>query len=190
MLRSLSYLSRGRPKGKLPWGKKVPAGAHGTYRWSPRLGSLIALMIAATALASCAGKGMGDYTPTWAGGLPKDAPPRPGLASCSLGGFGCSCIASAIHSRAMSRSIPKLLILRQASKPHALVRVACTYVVDCHDGAPCSSGGSATGLSATDAWAEPLSVMKVFYAHASAQSHSRDSEIKLGRKPCRQANRL
>jgi hypothetical protein len=39
---------------------------------------LIALVIAATALASCTGKNMGDYMPVWAGGLPKDVPPRPG----------------------------------------------------------------------------------------------------------------
>ena len=38
---------------------------------------LIALVIAATALASCAGH-VSDYIPTWAGGPPKDLPPRPG----------------------------------------------------------------------------------------------------------------
>ena len=38
---------------------------------------LIALVIAATALTSCAGH-VSDYIPTWAGGPPKDLPPRPG----------------------------------------------------------------------------------------------------------------
>jgi hypothetical protein len=38
---------------------------------------LIALVIAVTALASCTGT-VFDYMPEWAGGLPKDAPPRPG----------------------------------------------------------------------------------------------------------------
>jgi hypothetical protein len=37
---------------------------------------LIALVIAATTLASCSTAA--DYIPTWAGGLSKDAPPRPG----------------------------------------------------------------------------------------------------------------
>jgi len=42
---------------------------------------LMALVIAGTVLASCAGGGaMGEYMPAWAGGLPKDAPPRPGTA--------------------------------------------------------------------------------------------------------------
>ncbi len=41
---------------------------------------LIALVIiAGSALASCtSGGGMGDYIPQWAGGLPNNAPPRPG----------------------------------------------------------------------------------------------------------------
>ena len=41
---------------------------------------LLALIIAGTMLASCAGSGrnLGDYVPAWAGGLPKNAPPRPG----------------------------------------------------------------------------------------------------------------
>jgi hypothetical protein len=38
----------------------------------------MALVIAGTILASCTGGGMGDYIPHWAGGLPKDVPPRPG----------------------------------------------------------------------------------------------------------------
>src|SRR2546430_10304094 len=38
---------------------------------------LIALVIAATALAACASHVV-DYIPTWAGGPPKDMPPRPG----------------------------------------------------------------------------------------------------------------
>jgi hypothetical protein len=39
---------------------------------------LMALVIAGTVLASCTGGVMGDYMPHWAGGLPKDLPPRPG----------------------------------------------------------------------------------------------------------------
>jgi hypothetical protein len=41
---------------------------------------LLALIIAGSMLASCAGSGrnLGDYVPVWAGGLPKNAPPRPG----------------------------------------------------------------------------------------------------------------
>jgi hypothetical protein len=38
---------------------------------------LIALVIVANALAACAGH-VADYIPTWAGGPPKDLPPRPG----------------------------------------------------------------------------------------------------------------
>jgi len=37
------------------------------------------VIIAGSALASCtSGGGMGDYIPQWAGGLPNNAPPRPG----------------------------------------------------------------------------------------------------------------
>jgi hypothetical protein len=39
---------------------------------------LIALIIASIVLASCSGGAIGDYTPQWAGGFPKDLPPRPG----------------------------------------------------------------------------------------------------------------
>jgi hypothetical protein len=42
---------------------------------------LIALVIiAGSALASCTGGGgkVGEYVPLWAGGLPNNAPPRPG----------------------------------------------------------------------------------------------------------------
>ena len=38
---------------------------------------LIALVIVATALAACTGH-VADYIPTWAGGPPKDLPPRRG----------------------------------------------------------------------------------------------------------------
>jgi hypothetical protein len=38
---------------------------------------LIALLIVATALTACASH-VADYIPTWAGGPPKDLPPRPG----------------------------------------------------------------------------------------------------------------
>jgi hypothetical protein len=43
---------------------------------------LLALLIASAALASCSdgvsGGIIGDYSPQWAGGFPKDLPPRPG----------------------------------------------------------------------------------------------------------------
>jgi hypothetical protein len=51
-----------------------------------RLPSLIALAFAACGLSSCGtingylASGMSDYLPQWAGGLPADAPPRPGTA--------------------------------------------------------------------------------------------------------------
>jgi hypothetical protein len=42
-------------------------------------GLVILLIIAGPVLGSCAnGAGVGDYIPHWAGGLPKNAPPRPG----------------------------------------------------------------------------------------------------------------
>ena len=50
------------------------------------ISAIIALSLAAFALAGCASvneklsAGMGDYIPQWAGGLPADAPPRPGTA--------------------------------------------------------------------------------------------------------------
>jgi len=40
---------------------------------------LIAFVLAATALAACASH-VADYIPTWAGGPPKDMPPRPGTS--------------------------------------------------------------------------------------------------------------
>jgi hypothetical protein len=40
---------------------------------------LMALIACTVALASCAGSGViGEYVPHWAGGLPNNAPPRPG----------------------------------------------------------------------------------------------------------------
>jgi hypothetical protein len=40
-----------------------------------------ALIIVSTVLASCSGGSHGsDYVPTWAGGPPKNLPPRPGTA--------------------------------------------------------------------------------------------------------------
>lgn len=48
--------------------------------------TLVALITLGTELASCGSindklsAGMGDYVPQWAGGLPADAPPRPGTA--------------------------------------------------------------------------------------------------------------
>jgi hypothetical protein len=56
-------------------------------KFSPRqLVSLLASVLLACSLAGCASvneklsAGMGDYVPKWAGGLPADAPPRPGTA--------------------------------------------------------------------------------------------------------------
>ena len=51
-----------------------------------RLALLSAAASVACSLAGCASinaklaDGMGDYVPQWAGGLPADAPPRPGTA--------------------------------------------------------------------------------------------------------------
>ncbi len=51
-----------------------------------RLALLSAAAFVACSLAGCASinaklaDGMGDYIPQWAGGLPADAPPRPGTA--------------------------------------------------------------------------------------------------------------
>jgi hypothetical protein len=48
--------------------------------------TLIALALAACGLSGCGtingylASGMSDYLPHWAGGLPPDAPPRPGTA--------------------------------------------------------------------------------------------------------------
>jgi len=48
--------------------------------------SLLAAALLACSLAGCGtineklSAGMGDYIPQWAGGLPADAPPRPGTA--------------------------------------------------------------------------------------------------------------
>jgi hypothetical protein len=41
---------------------------------------LIALIVTSTILGSCSSAGdlVADYVPEWAGGLPKNAPPRPG----------------------------------------------------------------------------------------------------------------
>jgi hypothetical protein len=47
---------------------------------------LFAVVLLASAVSSCGtinekmSAGMGDYIPQWAGGLPADAPPRPGTA--------------------------------------------------------------------------------------------------------------
>ena len=51
---------------------------------SRRLRSIVSLLALAAGLAGCGtvneklSAGMGDYVPQWAGGLPADAPPRPG----------------------------------------------------------------------------------------------------------------
>jgi hypothetical protein len=53
---------------------------------SRRFASLFAVALAACALSGCGtinekvAAGMGDYVPQWLGGLPADAPPRPGTA--------------------------------------------------------------------------------------------------------------
>jgi hypothetical protein len=44
----------------------------------PTMSRLIALIIVGLALASCSGGIIGDYMPEWAGGFPKDLPPRQG----------------------------------------------------------------------------------------------------------------
>jgi hypothetical protein len=50
------------------------------------ISTLVALSLAGFALSGCGtineklSAGMGDYIPQWAGGLPPDAPPRPGTA--------------------------------------------------------------------------------------------------------------
>ncbi|MGA7804819.1 hypothetical protein [Bradyrhizobium sp.] len=56
-------------------------------KFSPRqLVNLLASVLLACSLAGCASineklsASMGDYVPKWAGGLPADAPPRPGTA--------------------------------------------------------------------------------------------------------------
>ena len=47
---------------------------------------LLVAVVSASSLAGCASvnqkasEAMGDYIPQWAGGLPADAPPRPGTA--------------------------------------------------------------------------------------------------------------
>jgi len=43
-----------------------------------RSARLVVLVIACVVLASCAGGAMGEYIPQSAGGLPNNAPPRPG----------------------------------------------------------------------------------------------------------------
>jgi hypothetical protein len=51
-----------------------------------RLAIVAAVTLLASGLAGCGtvneklSAGMGDYIPQWAGGLPADAPPRPGTA--------------------------------------------------------------------------------------------------------------
>jgi hypothetical protein len=51
-----------------------------------RLALLLAAASVASSLTGCASineklaEGMGEYIPQWAGGLPADAPPRPGTA--------------------------------------------------------------------------------------------------------------
>jgi hypothetical protein len=51
-----------------------------------RIAALLGAAIIACSLAGCASineklaSGMGEYVPQWAGGLPADAPPRPGTA--------------------------------------------------------------------------------------------------------------
>jgi hypothetical protein len=55
-----------------------------SHRFRPL--TLIALALAACGLSGCGtingylASGMSDYLPQWAGGLPADAPPRPGTA--------------------------------------------------------------------------------------------------------------
>ena len=50
------------------------------------ISTIVAILIAGFALSGCGtinaklADGMGEYIPQWAGGLPADAPPRPGTA--------------------------------------------------------------------------------------------------------------
>jgi hypothetical protein len=66
-----------RSMSRGPDNPKTPAGPG-------RLAALIATTLLAGSLAGCSSvneklsSGMGDYIPQWAGGLPADAPPRPG----------------------------------------------------------------------------------------------------------------
>jgi hypothetical protein len=52
----------------------------------PRRSTIVAFALMACGLGGCGtinsnlAAGMGDYVPQWAGGLPPDAPPRPGTA--------------------------------------------------------------------------------------------------------------
>jgi hypothetical protein len=52
----------------------------------PRLATVLALALLASGLSACGAineklaAGMGDHIPQWMGGLPADAPPRPGTA--------------------------------------------------------------------------------------------------------------
>ena len=54
---------------------------------SLRLAVLSALALLTLSLSACGtineklADGIGDYVPQWAGGLPADAPPRPGTAN-------------------------------------------------------------------------------------------------------------
>jgi hypothetical protein len=57
-----------------------------THAGLGRMAALILCTLLAWSLAGCSSineklsTGMGDYIPQWAGGLPADAPPRPGTA--------------------------------------------------------------------------------------------------------------
>ena len=45
----------------------------------PAMAQLVALVLAGIVLAACSSGGVvGDYLPQWAGGAPKNLPPRPG----------------------------------------------------------------------------------------------------------------
>lgn len=59
------------------------AGLDGFFALTPfamfsAMPRLMALFVIASVLSSCTSAGVGDYVPNWAGGLPKNAPPRPG----------------------------------------------------------------------------------------------------------------
>ena len=56
-----------------------PKNAEMRHSNLPAMAHLVALVVAGIVLASCSSGGVvGDYLPQWAGGTPKNIPPRPG----------------------------------------------------------------------------------------------------------------
>src|SRR5262245_5379461 len=78
----------------------------------------------------------------------------------------------------VEKLVPKLGVLGQSGKPHALARVADAIIIwgrGHHALLPelLGAGGSATGLSATSAWIGPRPVMMQRYPQVPAQSVGR-----------------